>query len=211
MTNISENGGWVLFADCEVIYNGRASSRLQRGNYLIVYKPDRSLSIHGATLIQPRNYLASGTFIQCQNTLTFRCKQEQIEIIVSNFISFTPLTDWSDHKITICRTEKELALKIFNNWDDYFEDSDVELLHYEYPTPLGPIDVLGQSTSTDYIIEVKRKTASLKDVTQLRRYVEAMETPNRLIRGFIAAPKISKNADKYLEKHGLEYLYVDFD
>ena len=38
-----EDKPWAMFANCEVLYDGRASSTLERGNYLIVYKRDRSV------------------------------------------------------------------------------------------------------------------------------------------------------------------------
>lgn len=212
MLDIPTNSGWILFADCDVTYSGRASSFLHRGNYLIVYKPDQSLSIHGASLVQPRNYLSGGTrIIQKDNIITFHCKKEQIQVTIHGSTILTPLVDWSDHKIIICKTEKELALKIFHNWDDYFSDTDVEMIHHEFQTPLGPIDVLGQSADIDYIIEVKRRTATIKDVTQLRRYAEAIETPTRSIIGFLAAPAISKKALDYLHKHDLRFLKIEFD
>jgi RecB family endonuclease NucS len=204
--------GWILYAECEVAYDGRASSRLQLGHYLIIFKPDKSLSIHGATLIQPRNYLAGGTtYSYTNNSIVFQCKNEQILIKIANVINLVPLNGWSNHKIEICKTEQELALKLFYNWHDYFSGSDVEIIHREFQTELGPIDIIGRSESTDYIIEVKRKTAMLKDVTQLRRYVEAMENQKRHIEGYIAAPKISKNAKEYLIRHNLNYLKIDFE
>src|SRR5437764_15166834 len=33
---------FVLLADCEVVYEGRASSTLRRGHYLLIRKADRS-------------------------------------------------------------------------------------------------------------------------------------------------------------------------
>jgi RecB family endonuclease NucS len=211
MIDVPSAQGWLLYCDCEVYYDGRACSYLQRGNYLLIFKPDRSLSIHGSSLIQPRNYLAGGTdIVRNGNTIIFTCRKEDIKVIIHAVISFTPLEGWSDHKIAIRRTERELALKIFNNWYNYFND-EVELLHCEYGTELGPIDVLGQTLDTDIVIEVKRKTATIKDVTQLRRYVEAMEKSPRVVKGYLAAPAISSNARKYLTKHGLNYLQADFD
>jgi len=208
MTKFSDS--WVLFADCDVIYDGRASSILQRGNYLIIRKPDHSLSIHGSTLIQPRNYLAGGSVVYNENVLEFVYKKEKIIIRIYNIISIVELTNWSDHKISITKTERELALKIVNNWDTYFNNSNVEYIYQEYQTSLGPIDIFGKSTDADYVIEVKRKTCSIKDVTQLLRYVEAIETPNRIIKGYLASPSINKNALKYLTKHGMNHLQIDF-
>lgn len=202
---------WVLFAESEVLYDGRASSTLQRGNYLVVYKADRSVSIHGSTIVMPRNYMGSGSKLTVEgNQIIFSRKGETVCIKVHHIHFLNYLENWSESKIVICRTERELALKIFENWCDYFDD-EFEIVELEHPTDLGPIDIAGFTTSTDYIVEVKRKRASLKDVTQLRRYIEALEHRGRPCRAFLAAPEIAKNARKYLEKHGLHFLEVDFD
>lgn len=202
---------WAMFANCEVLYEGRASSTLKRGNYLIVYKQDRSVSIHGSTIVMPRNYMGAGSELsEDNNQIIFKRKGEIVCVRIHHIHFLNYLDGWSDSKIAICRTEKELAKKIFDNWCDYFDD-DFEVVEMEFITDLGPIDIAGFTSDTDYIVEVKRKRASLKDVTQLRRYVEAMENSNRLCRAYLAAPDIAKNAMGYLKKHGLHFLKVDFD
>lgn len=206
-----ENKPFCLFADCEILYDGRATSTLERGNYLVVYKADGSVSIHGSTHVMPRNYISSGSKLRVdQDTIVFARKQETVTIKVHQILNLLYPDNWSQSKIVICRTEKELARKIFDNWCDYF-DGDFEIIQLEYPTDLGPIDIVGMTTTTDFIVEVKRKRAVLKDVTQLRRYIEAMEHRDRPFRAFLAAPDIAKNAAKYLDKHGLSFLEVNFD
>jgi endonuclease len=208
-----DNKPLVMFADCTVIYNGRAYSTLERGNYLIIYKPDGSVSIHGADLVMPRNYISSNGKLEVDvvnNRLIFTKKKESVTINLVAIHSVSYLDDWSSHKIVISRTEKELAKKIFDNWFRLFDDVFYDVV-MEYPTPLGPIDIAGFTSSTDYIVEVKRRKASLKDVTQLRRYVEALEGRGKLCKAYLAAPSIAKGALSYLEKHELNFLQVDFD
>lgn len=208
---LPRNTGWLLYADCDVTYDGRASSYLERGNYLIIVKPDNCLAIHGATLIQPRNYLGSNTsWQQTDAGLAFTCKNEEIIIKIYQVLSLTVLDHWSAAKVTICKTEEELAQQIFVDWFAYFPESHVQIIHNEYQTTLGAIDVFGQSPTTDFVIEVKRKRASLKDVSQLRRYMEAVAKPERQIQGYLACPSLSKTAIAYLKKHDLHHLKIDF-
>jgi RecB family endonuclease NucS len=61
------------------------------------------------------------------------------------------------------------------------------------------------------VVEVKRRRVTVKDVTQLRRYVEALEQRGKQCRAYLAAPEISTSASKYLRKHDLRFLQVDFD
>ena len=47
----------MVLAKCEVAYEGRATSTLESGNYLIVIKSDGSILIHGNNLLKPKNYM----------------------------------------------------------------------------------------------------------------------------------------------------------
>ena len=58
--------GFVLYCLCDVVYDGRAYSTLERGNYLIIYKPDGSLLIHGSSKSTPRNYQSVGSKVDLQ-------------------------------------------------------------------------------------------------------------------------------------------------
>lgn len=201
---------FCLFANCTVLYEGRAASTLEAGNYLILYKDDKSLSIHGSTMVLPRNYMAGGTRVELDgDRLVVHRKKETVVITVQEVHHLHFLGDWSASKIVICRTEKELVRKIFNNWGQYFA-GDFEIIELEHPTELGPIDILGRTDTTDFVVEVKRKTATTRDVTQLRRYIEA-KSGARVVRGFLAAPGIAASARRYLEKHDLTFLHVNFD
>ena len=48
---------FFLHANIEVIYDGRASSTLERGDYVVIKKPDNSIQILARDQIQPRNYM----------------------------------------------------------------------------------------------------------------------------------------------------------
>jgi RecB family endonuclease NucS len=197
------------YFNCSVVYEGRACSVLDRGRYLVIYKKDGSVMIHGADSLVARNYMgAKSRIIVHGNILTFIRKAEKIVVTVDEVVSLVYLEDWSEIKTKICKTEKELARKLFDNWCDYF-DGDFETIELEFPTELGPIDLLGVTSTTLFVVEVKRKRASTKDVSQLRRYIEAVEG-RKIVRGFLAAPDISNNALDYLHKHGLEFIRVTF-
>lgn len=202
---------FILYSTAEILYSGRANSILALGNYLILYKNDKSVSIHGGTNIQPRNYMGAKASVSFENdTLTFTLKKETVKVNIKSIISCTILNNWSDNKIELCKTEKELSQKIVNNWNSYFNDQFTSVLQ-EYQTPLGPIDIIGFTSDAEYIIEVKRKTATIKDITQLLRYIEARRDICKQIHGYIACPSISQRALQYLNQHRLNYLYVDFD
>jgi len=59
-------------------------------------------------------------------------------------------------------------------------------------------------------VECKRYCADLGAVTQLRRYVERVKKTKGIdvVRGIIAAPKITQNAQKMLEDWGFSFRAV---
>jgi RecB family endonuclease NucS len=70
---------FVIYAECDIIYNGRGYSTLERGNYLIIYKDDASLSIHGSTKVLPRNYQSEGTKLTVTDTLIEAKRKSEIK------------------------------------------------------------------------------------------------------------------------------------
>jgi RecB family endonuclease NucS len=201
---------FILQATCRVIYDGRAYSTLETGNYLVLHKADGSLQIHGAKLIKPLNYQGPKSSLEYnQGVLRSINKKEAISIEIDEIISYSPLS-LSDNQIQIKRTEKELVAKILRNWESHFFDQ-FELVETEVQSEVGAVDLLGITTSSKhYVVEVKRKKASLKDCSQLKRYVEHFAQENETL-GILASPTITENALKYLVKHNMQYLEINFD
>ena len=78
----------------------------------------------------------------------------------------------------------------------------------EEQTKYGFIDVFGtDKNGVLTIVECKRYCADLSAVTQLRRYVEKMMVSKGItkVRGILAAPKITENAEKMLEDWGFSF------
>lgn len=205
---IDPKSPFVLYADCVVTYSGRAESTLDRGLYLIIHKSDGTLLIHSSTKNPPRNYQGPGAKLEYHaDKLISKRKSEIIKITLYNIISYMPLSNWSDTSVSISKTEKDLVQKLFNNWFDYF-DVDLEIIYTEYESGLGPIDLLGiDSNNVYHVVEAKRTTAVLSHCSQLQRYLESLHGLH-ITMGYIASPKISKNALKYLEKHGYKWLEI---
>ena len=201
-----------LFCRCEVIYDGRAYSILEEGNYLVISKGDGSIQIHGGTNIQPRNYQGAKSKLELRGHLLIsRNKKETITIAISKIINITYLGYWSEAEINIKRTEQELVDKLFRNWGNYI-DGEFETIEKEYPTEYGPVDLVGIETNMTYhVVEAKRRRGTVADCTQLKRYLEALANHTGLVKGYLAAPQIGDNAAKYLEKHGYKWLRVEFD
>jgi len=205
---VASNTPFVLYANCNVVYDGRASSLLSDGNFLTIYKSDGSLQIHGADKIMPRNYQGAKSRLSFDGRqLVSHNKREKILVNINQILQLLPLQEWSDHSIVINKTEKELVEKLLHDWQ-YFIDVECHTIVREYSTDYGPVDLVGVDIfDCKHVVEVKRRKASIKDVTQLRKYLECIPGA----KGYIAAPNISPKASKYLSQHQCRFITIDFD
>jgi len=205
---------FVMYANCKIIYDGRAYSTLNDGNYLITNKNDNSVAIYGGNLNVPRNYMgAKSNIIFNDNIIYITNKKESIKILINKIHFVHYLENWSINKINISRTEKELTQKIIANPVEY--DIHYKYHYEEYKTEHGPIDLLFSLYPIDnkpnkiIIIELKRKQATLNACIQLEKYMQCFIGED--IKGCVAAPKISMNALKYCDKKGIRYIEVNHE
>ena len=203
---------FVIFAYCDVQYEGRASSTLEVGNYLIIHKADGSLLIEASTKTTPRNYQGPGAILsQREHILISKRKSETITIVIHKLHNISYLYNWSDFDITITKTEKDLVNKLIDNWSDYI-DGEFVTMQREFPTLLGPVDIVGVDTNKlHHVVEVKRKNISVPHISQLDRYVSAVRDIGEEAIGYIAAPNIGKRALAYCESLGFRYIAINFD
>ncbi|VAW02559.1 Endonuclease NucS, partial [hydrothermal vent metagenome] len=89
----------------------------------------------------------------------------------------------------------------------------VELIRREYPTPIGPVDLLCRDAHGDTIaIEIKRR-GEIDGVEQLTRYLEFLNRDSRLapVRGIFAAQIVKPQARVLCQDRGIAWLEVDYD
>lgn len=201
------NRPFILYADCEIEYDGRACSKLVRGNYLILKKSDNSVQIHGGNKIPPRNYQGSNSKLEfVDNILVVQNKRETIKAIIYFIHSLSYPDNWSLSEIEINKTEADLVRKIIGYINDYVKDEVIKI-ETEYKTELGPIDIAVTGAAGLHLIEVKRNSISCSNVYQLIRY---KDSASGVIKAYIAGPDIKKNALDLCVKHNIEYLKVVF-
>ena len=200
----------IIFADCNVRYEGRASSTLCDGRYLIIIKNDGSLLIHDGNKLKPKNYIGPKAKIEISDDkIVATCKKETITISISKEIINTDLCGWDNNNIAIVRTEFELRDKLADNIVRYLNIVPVRI-EKEVATKVGKIDLLViDENEVHHIIEVKRGTASLSACSQLYRYYIDYGAPR--YKGYIAAPKITNSGAKLLEEYGLGFIPIGFE
>jgi hypothetical protein len=89
----------------------------------------------------------------------------------------------------------------------------LELIRREYPTPVGPVDLLCHDQAESVVaIEIKRR-GEIDGVEQLTRYLEFLNRDERLapVRGLFVAQVIKPQARTLAEDRGIDCIEVDYD
>jgi len=208
----------VLAGTCRVIYEGRAKSFLDWGDRLLLLKNDGTFIVHKPSGNNPANWMRPGCDLHLwdeDGALVIRLESKKpaetmrVEVRELFFVSSSALRDGTS--LVQTGTEADLAKFIMQN--PSVIDPDFVPSNLEEQTKYGFLDVYGRmkSSGAAVIIEVKRYTADLSAVSQLRRYVERVRnlSGNEKVLGFIAAPAITKNALKMLRDFGFEFRRVE--
>ena len=88
-----------------------------------------------------------------------------------------------------------------------------ELVRREYPTPVGPVDLMVRDADGAYVaIEVKRR-GGIDGVEQLTRYLSLLGRDALLgdVTGIFAAQEITKQARTLAEDRGIRCVVLDYD
>ncbi|HLE47352.1 MAG TPA: endonuclease NucS [Candidatus Thermoplasmatota archaeon] len=207
------SGLLAIVGRCRVDYRGRALSRLDEGDRLIMVKRDGSLLIHGPTGFKPINWQPPGARFEVmlhEGSLTLWARRTKPpEVVEVQFAQVAMcwlgrLEDAAPLQLSgtefdlrdLLRSKPELVERGFKPWER------------ERITDQGPMDLYGEdSAGRRVVVEVKRTAAGLAEATQLWRYVEAERKRRQQgVRGILIAPKISPRALQLLHEHGLEFL-----
>ncbi|MBI4392871.1 MAG: endonuclease NucS [Euryarchaeota archaeon] len=197
---------------CRIDYEGRANSTLELGERLAFFKPDGTLIVHTGSGLKPVNWQPPGASFQADveesslvvtSTRTrpkelVRLRFESVDLIAS-----FRLRDASDLEIT--GTEDDLQEYLARNPDAV--EPGFRMIRREKRSARGPMDIYAEdSRGRRVIVEVKRGAAGLKEVEQLRRYVERERAARSVdVRGILVAASVSPKARRFLEDLKLEW------
>lgn len=211
------NEALMAFVRCRIFYSGRAEAELDWGDRMLVIKQDNAMLIHQPENGNPINYLKPGAritvyredhalMLEGSHPLTHDVVQMEIQEI--HDAMHMRLED--GRKQVLAGTEAEMSDHIRDN--PHVIGADFKPLSREEHTRYGFIDVFGHDGQGNLVIvECKRYAASLACVTQLRRYVEKMKELKGTdkVRGIMASPKITANAEGMLNDWGFAWVRVE--
>lgn len=207
----------IVVGRCWVRYVGRATSKLEKGERVLMVKADGSVLVHRATGYEPVNWMPSGdTVFQVgakDDVLEIRAvRRKPAESVAVSFdmislVFSSKLADVGEFSLHASEEDMHNALLLK---PQLLEDG-FKVISYEKKVEPGFVDVYGiDRNGRLVVVEVKRKTAGKNAVLQLAKYIEAVKIKaDRQVRGIIVAPSIAKGVQRMLVALGLEFKYLD--
>ena len=192
----------VMIARCIVEYAGRSFSRLGEGDRVLIFKPDGSLIVHREKGYSPVNYQPEGSiaYVRVEDgRLIIRSvrkrPEEFMDIYVSRVYAFFSM-----------KLEDRARFEMWGNEEDIKRALAIEpsLLGENFRVveeerkmgDKGYADLLLVDPEGRYVVvEIKKGTAGVEAVEQLKRYVDYYrKAVSGRVRGILVSPSISKNA-----------------
>jgi RecB family endonuclease NucS len=202
----------LLVARCSVSYEGRLGATLAPGVRLVLWKADGSIAVHSdAKAYKPLNWMNPPcTIIENESTIT--ATNPKGEILRIEILE--PLHD-TDHEIpedpglekdgVEAELQQLLAARVGALREDFV------LVRREYPTDIGPIDLLCRDgDGRAVVVEVKR-IAEIAGVDQLLRYQERLDRDPQFAptAGMLVAQQIKPQARVYAQSKGVACVEID--
>jgi hypothetical protein len=203
-----------VVAECSVEYSGRLGARLPRARRLLLFKADGSLAVHAdAKAYKPLNWMNPPcTIREVDETVTVSNPKGEELVIELHEVLFDETVELGDDPGLAkdgveAELQELLAARVKALRDDLL------LVRREYPTDLGPVDLLCRDgDGRAVVVEVKR-VGEIAGVEQLLRYQERLDLDGTLAptRGVFVATRIKPQARVFAESRGVECIEIDLD
>ena len=231
----------LVVARCSVDYDGRLNAHLPLATRLLVVKADGSVLVHSDALsYKPLNWMSP--------PCTLRVTEPSAEQATEGVIEL-----WT---VSAAKSDDVLVVSLFEVFHDVSHDLGVDpglikdgveahlqkllaeqvalvgeghqLVRREYPTAIGPVDLLVRVPATTgsekaavetavpahrhVAVEIKRR-AGIDAVEQLTRYLELLNRDPHIapVHGVLAAQAIAPQARTLATDRGIDCLLLDYD
>lgn len=200
---------------CAVNYQGRAKSKLDKGERIVIKKQDSALLVHGPEGYQPKNWQPEVDEFEVnieEDLIKLVAKrnnpEERVEILFReiSFIQVSQLVDKSDLRV------KGHEIDIHEAIDEEPEilEEGLSVIERERKTPAGYIDIFARDDGENYVVIEVKRNPDYNSVIQLQRYVDEIDEEfNQSVRGILVAPKITDNILDYLTERDLDFIEIE--
>jgi len=202
----------LVIATCSVDYVGRLTAHLPSATRLLLVKADGSVSIHADDrAYKPLMWMSPPcTTVDADGTWTVTNKAgEQLVITVEQVLSDVSHALGSDPGLVKDGVEKHLQELLADRC--HVLGAGWTLVRREYPTDIGPVDLLCRDDSGAHVaVEIKRH-AEIDGVEQLTRYLQRLSTVLGPVRGVLAAQTFKPQAKVLAGDRGIVCVQLDYD
>jgi len=215
----------VVIAQCSVDYSGRLSAHLPPATRLLIHKNDGSLLVHSdGGSYKPLNWMAPPCSL-----VTMEPDPEQVSagvkeiwrvthqktadlLVVSIYDIITELQHELGDDPGLIKDGVEAQLQALVAAQLHAIGDDMTLIRREFPTAIGPVDILAKDPQGTVAIEIKRR-GDIDGVEQLTRYLELLNRDPSLgpVRGVFAAQDIAPQAKTLAKDRGIACVTLDYD
>ena len=213
---ISQHKTLLVVGKCWVHYLGRAKSKLESGERILIIKEDGSLLVHRSVGYEPVNWQPPGCIFHTKakdgvlEVHAVRQKPpESVRVFFDqiNLISSLSLVDSGQFLLYASEEDMQKAILLKPS----LLEEGFKPISYEKKVEPGFVDVYGMDKDGKLVVvEIKRKTAGKEAVLQLAKYIDAIRSrADREVRGILAAPSIAKDVQRTLVTLGLEFKQMD--
>lgn len=203
----------LVVGNCMVYYEGRASSKLDWGERLLIVKSDGSVMVHRPTGYEPVNWQPPGSVFQVEfeegklKIRAARLQPREVLNILFDKVFHVLAGDLRDEgEFSMYVTEVDMR-KALMDMPELIEEGFHPLTSEKDLGESGFLDILGEDSQGNLVVvEIKRNPAGRDAVLQLERYVRRLrEKTGKHVRGIIAAPEIRREAQPLLAALKLEF------
>lgn len=214
----------LVVASCQVDYVGRLDAHLPLADRLLLVKSDGSVSVHAddraykplnwmtppCTLVESEITDIDGNPTGAQLWIVENPKGEQLRITIEEIHHEHCVDLGVDPGLVKDGVEAHLQELLAEHITTLGED--FTLVRREFPTAIGPVDLMAKNGDRSVAIEVKRR-GGIDGVEQLTRYLELLNRDALLapVDGIFAAQEIKPQARVLAEDRGIRCVTLDYD
>ncbi len=208
----------LVIATCTVDYVGRLTAHLPSATRLILVKADGSVSVHADDrAYKPLNWmsppctLAEGSGEDAGTWTVTNKAGERLVITVEEVHHDSRHELGVDPGLVKDGVEAHLQSLLADQIETL--GPGWRLVRREYPTAIGPVDILARDGSGATVaVEIKRR-GELDGVEQLTRYLDLLNRDPLLtpVRGVFAAQEIKPQARVLATDRGIDCVVLDYD
>jgi endonuclease len=204
----------LLVARCSVAYDGRLGARLAPAVRLVLCKADGSIAVHSdAKAYKPLNWMSPPcSIIEKDGIIVARTpKGETLTIELHEVLHDTVIELGEDAGLVKDGVEAELQQLIAARVVAL--RADLTLVRREFPTDIGPIDLLCRDGSGRAVVVEVKRVGEIAGVDQLLRYQERLDRDPQYAPtvGMFVAQQIKPQAKVYAESKGVAWIEIDLD